>query len=209
MAQLNAYNDYKTGTTAEEQSKLVETGRVVFSGKTTDNGDYQTKSVALSELMSTSSGGGGMTPGQPNSITYTFERDDGVEYCNVIINVNNNTFTSVNIDDIASAITAAYPPSKDDPLDALDFTIVVNSDKSSELINACVEILKGSTTWWWRAVLEVKDSAESNFRLIKNTPGEDANFWFYSRMGSGTSLTQIHILGNAYRIFDDNHEGIS
>ena len=52
MAQISDYTDYKTGTTSEEQSKLVETGKVVFSGKTTDNGDYQTKSVALSELKS-------------------------------------------------------------------------------------------------------------------------------------------------------------
>lgn len=52
MAQISDYTDYKTGTTSEEQSKLVETGKVVFSGKTTDNGDYETKSVALSELKS-------------------------------------------------------------------------------------------------------------------------------------------------------------
>lgn len=52
MSQISDYTDYKTGTTAEEQSKLVETGKVVFSGKTTDNGDYQTKSVSLSELKS-------------------------------------------------------------------------------------------------------------------------------------------------------------
>jgi len=52
MAQISDYTDYKTGTTASEQTKLVETGKVVFSGKTTDEGDYQTKSVALSELKS-------------------------------------------------------------------------------------------------------------------------------------------------------------
>ena len=51
MARISDYTDYKTGTTSEEQSKLLETGKVVFAGKTTNNGDYQTKSVALSELV--------------------------------------------------------------------------------------------------------------------------------------------------------------
>ena len=50
MAQMNSYTDYKSGTTSAEQEKLLETGKVLFSGKKTDNGDPITLSIPVSEL---------------------------------------------------------------------------------------------------------------------------------------------------------------
>ena len=52
MAKMNSYADYKSGTTSGEQEKLLETGKVLFSGKKTANGDPVTLSIPVSELVS-------------------------------------------------------------------------------------------------------------------------------------------------------------
>ena len=136
MAQMNSYTDYKSGTTSAEQEKLLETGKVLFSGKKTENGDPVTMSVPLSELKasgnSSGNSGGGMSVATATPEYSNKDDQWGNKFRIINVDVENNTYTKV----LAYTNDIFGDGHRTNNI----FYIRVNANATTDFINAVVEI---------------------------------------------------------------------
>lgn len=232
MAQMNSYTDYKSGTTSEEQTKLLETGKVLFSGKKTENGDPVTLSIPVSELKASGNNSGNSGGGMSMS-TATPEysnKDEGSDFHARIIKVNveNNTYTRVSPD-----MKDIYG---DDSRNTHKLYIKVNANAATDVINAVVEIEQvdndngyyGVQSFFYNVVdsefdfTKDDDDSSNEGHILKaiypgGTAGEiiDPNSYFddYDPEAYGAKInlnvnkvdgqwSQFHIFGRCYRVYD-------
>lgn len=221
MAKISTYKNYVTGKTTDEVDKFKETGVLPVSGKYTENGNMETKSIALSDLAGSglpdttghnqgdvleigangpewsapsSGGGSGMTMGQTTTIQESQITGGGEYDTHVDITVTNNTY---NIVEIPSGLTS---------IDAIRLYIT-----TADLPNFIFQFkLNDTTQYTWSGIaVEIYYRADSSDTYTQfdhyreaGSSGESERAPLIYCANDSTGFTGVHIVTCIGRYFE-------